>query len=145
LSGILEDGRVYRLYGTPLEFLKYLRGNWKGMGMHGLPEFTSDLIPVILMQCEKSSLQIQLKGNVSLFNRLFQSLTSASEKFQNINLKCNTDRWIVDTDIASYADENYKIEIHAMKLDEMYFLLEKLHPARRILFAGVLKKRKILI
>ena len=85
---------------------------------------------------------INLKGKSGIQN-FFRIPGSAYVQFPDIQLQCPLDSWNVGTDISSYADENYKIEVHAMKEEEIYFLLELLHPARRILFAGVLKKRNI--
>ena len=148
MSGILEDGRVYRIYGNSREFSGYVKGKWKGRGMHGLPEYTSDYSSAVTLHSGKNKVSISLDVNklfsFSKFKTIFKTTADVLDKFPSLKLQSPAGNWEVDTDIASFVDENYKIEIHAMKNNEMYFLLERLVPERRILFAGVLIKNKFL-
>ncbi|MDH5655603.1 MAG: hypothetical protein OEZ34_06825 [Spirochaetia bacterium] len=139
MSGIIEDGRVYRIFGHEIEFCRFLNGRWRGKGIHGLPDFSSDFISCIALKNKKDSISLKLYGKKK---SALVFIPKETQKFPEIDLVLKYSDWNVGADIASLKNENNQIEIHAMNEDELYFLMEQLHPQRRILFAGTLEKTK---
>jgi len=151
----LPDGRVFRYFADDPTFYSYISGNWKGAGIHGLPDLPLDTTMQCVFVCNKQKelmidvLSIKKNNKFKLFNFFSKKQEEPIAGFAGVTTKTPfvikskilNGQSSFEVDLFTLDDAVYLLMIQAMSDVSIHAVLkDKIN--NRLIFSGTMEKKK---
>ena len=137
--------RVYRYFSTPEEMFVYLKGGWRGAGVHGIAQIEADYSMQMTLQAKNDALVFQIrplqrkkKSALDKIRSLLGKSKPKEKKPDESRVEAPLNLWQTDLDLARSESGPWKLSIQAMDEKQSYVTVEK---NSTLFFSGRLQRR----